>query len=74
MSVGRSAFKPFTLALIQLGNIGANKPDNLKHAHEMILKAASGGQGQQKKPDIIVLPVSRKESSNLHSQNFIRGL
>jgi len=57
MSVTRSAFKPFTLALIQLGNISANKPDNLKHAHEMILKAASGeGQAQLKKPDIIVLP------------------
>ena len=45
-------FKPFKLALIQLGSIGANKTDNLKHAREMILKAASG------KPDLIVLPVS----------------
>ncbi|KAJ3723514.1 carbon-nitrogen hydrolase [Lentinula guzmanii] len=43
-------FKPFKLALIQLGNISANKNDNLKHAREMILKAASG------KPDLIVLP------------------
>ncbi|KAJ3726312.1 carbon-nitrogen hydrolase [Lentinula raphanica] len=43
-------FKPFRLALIQLGSIGANKSDNLKHAREMILKAASG------KPDLIVLP------------------
>ncbi|KAJ6611762.1 carbon-nitrogen hydrolase [Mycena sp. CBHHK59/15] len=45
-------FKPFTLALIQLGNITANKPDNLKHAREMILKAAAAA----KKPDLIVLP------------------
>jgi len=44
-------FKPFTLALIQLGGISANKADNLKHAREMILKAAG------KKPDLIVLPV-----------------
>lgn len=46
-------FKPFKLALIQLGNISANKTDNLKHAREMVLKAASG------KPDLIVLPASR---------------
>ncbi|KAH6918877.1 carbon-nitrogen hydrolase [Coprinopsis sp. MPI-PUGE-AT-0042] len=46
-------FKPFTLALIQLGNIGADKAANLKHAREMILKATSR---QLKKPDLVVLP------------------
>ncbi|KAJ6455863.1 carbon-nitrogen hydrolase [Mycena sanguinolenta] len=45
------SFKPFTLALIQLGKVTANKVENLKHAREMILKAAS-----TKKPDLIVLP------------------
>jgi omega-amidase len=50
-------FKPFTLALIQLGNIGANKSHNLNHAREMILKAANGESGSKKKPDLIVLPV-----------------
>ncbi|RDB24030.1 Hydrolase C26A3.11 [Hypsizygus marmoreus] len=47
------AFRPFTLALIQLGSIGAEKSANLKHAREMILKAAVGGR---KKADLIVLP------------------
>lgn len=46
-------FKSFTLALIQLGHIGAEKAANLKHAREMILKAAA----KEKKPDLIVLPV-----------------
>ncbi|KAF5386970.1 hypothetical protein D9615_001771 [Tricholomella constricta] len=46
-------FKPFTLALIQLGNISAEKSANLQHAREMILKAAAG---HTKKPDVIVLP------------------
>ncbi|KAJ7940915.1 carbon-nitrogen hydrolase [Mycena leptocephala] len=46
------SLKPFRLALIQLGNITANKSDNLKHAREMILKAATSVQ----KPDLIVLP------------------
>ncbi|KAF9050786.1 carbon-nitrogen hydrolase [Hymenopellis radicata] len=52
MSLLRQApvFKPFKLALIQLGNIGANKADNLKHAREKIVEAAKG------KPDLIVLP------------------
>ncbi|KAF9066832.1 carbon-nitrogen hydrolase [Rhodocollybia butyracea] len=42
--------KSFKLALIQLGNISANKSENIKHAREMIIKAASA------KPDLIVLP------------------
>jgi len=48
--------KPFTLALIQLGQIGADKSVNLIHAKEMILKAASGTGSSGKKPDLIVLP------------------
>lgn len=47
------ALKPFTLALIQLGNVGSNKADNLKHAREMIKKAVT----DRKKPDLVVLPV-----------------
>ncbi|PPQ67900.1 hypothetical protein CVT26_007100 [Gymnopilus dilepis] len=48
-------FRAFTLALVQLGRIGANKQENLHHAREMILKAAKG-EGSSKKPDVIVLP------------------
>jgi predicted amidohydrolase len=57
------AFKPFDLALIQLGQIGADKAANLKHAREMIRRAASGegvGGARGKKPDLIVLPVSEQ--------------
>lgn len=52
------AFKPFNLALIQLGQIGADKRANLKHARDMIRRAASGEGvgGAQGKPDLIVLP------------------
>lgn len=49
------AFRTFNLALIQLGGIAANKTDNLKHAREMILKAANGDP----KPNLIVLPVRK---------------
>lgn len=53
-------FRPFLLALIQLGQIGADKADNLKHARDMILKAAKGPGGDGKsKPGLIVLPVRR---------------
>jgi len=55
MALRPATLRPFTLALIQLGQIGANKSDNLKHARDMILKAASG-QGNTKKPDLVVLP------------------
>lgn len=51
-----NSFRSFTLALIQLGKIGSNKGDNLKHAREMILKAASVSEAG-KQPDVIVLPV-----------------
>ncbi|KAJ7608719.1 carbon-nitrogen hydrolase [Roridomyces roridus] len=46
------SFKPFRLALIQLGSVTANKTDNIKHAREMVLRAAANA----KKPDLIVLP------------------
>ncbi|KAJ7098174.1 carbon-nitrogen hydrolase [Mycena belliarum] len=47
-----SKFKPFKLALIQLGNVTASKSDNLAHARDMVLKAAASSR----KPDLIVLP------------------
>jgi len=53
------AFKPFNLALIQLGQIGADKGANLEHARDMIRRAARGegvGGAQGGKPDLIVLP------------------
>jgi hypothetical protein len=58
------AFKPFNLALIQLGQIGADKRANLNHARDMIRRAASGEGvgGAQGKPDLIVLPVSHSPS------------
>jgi hypothetical protein len=58
------AFKPFNLALIQLGQIGADKRANLNHARDMIRRAASGEGvgGAQGKPDLIVLPVSTEHS------------
>ncbi|KAH9063694.1 carbon-nitrogen hydrolase [Lactarius deliciosus] len=52
-------FKPFNLTLIQLGQISADKAANLKHARDMIRKAANdeGTNGNtQGKPDLIVLP------------------
>ncbi|KAI0781277.1 carbon-nitrogen hydrolase [Trametes elegans] len=49
-------FKPFNLALIQLGQVGADKYANLEHAREMIKKAASGNGGAKPKPDLVVLP------------------
>ncbi len=52
-------FRSFTLALIQLGSIGHNKVENLRHAREMILKA-SLDLPEGKRPDIIVLPVRRR--------------
>lgn len=47
--------KPFRIALVQVGQISANKAVNLVHARELILKAAAGGGSA--KPDFIVLPV-----------------
>ncbi|KZS99311.1 putative nitrilase [Sistotremastrum niveocremeum HHB9708] len=49
-----AALRPFRIALIQLGHIGHDKSQNLKHAQEMIKKAASGGGS--KPPNLIVLP------------------
>jgi omega-amidase len=52
-------FKPFNLALIQLGGITDDKSANLSHAREMLLKAAHGeGVNDRVKLDLIVLPVS----------------
>ncbi|XP_006458404.1 hypothetical protein AGABI2DRAFT_190688 [Agaricus bisporus var. bisporus H97] len=53
--MAQAAFRSFNLAFIQLGKIGVDKAENLKHACDMIRTAASG-QGQNKKPDLIVLP------------------
>jgi len=47
-------FKPFSIALIQLGGVTGNKETNLQHAREMITKAAQGNG--DKKPHMIVLP------------------
>ena len=57
MGSGAPVFKPFTLALIQLGNIGSDKAANLAHARDMIRRAAAGNASVGK-PDLIVLPVS----------------
>jgi omega-amidase len=45
------------MALVQLGGIGTNKAENLKHAREMIIKAARLETNSIAKPDLIVLPV-----------------
>jgi omega-amidase len=51
-------FRPFDLALVQLGGITADKPSNLAHAREMIMKAARGeGAPNGIKPSLVVLPV-----------------
>jgi omega-amidase len=48
-------FKPFNVALIQLGGLVANKAQNLTHAREMILRAATT-EGSRAKPHMVVLP------------------
>lgn len=48
-------FNPFTLTLVQLGNVGSDKAVNLQHAREMVMKAAKSGSGM--KPQVVVLPV-----------------
>lgn len=71
--------KPFNLALIQLGQIGADKGANLKHARDMVRRAANGEGvgGAQGKPDLIVLPVSAFSAlCNLHKrlpEDFLIG-
>ncbi|KAH9951424.1 hypothetical protein B0H21DRAFT_281829 [Amylocystis lapponica] len=52
-----SLLHPFDMALIQLGMIGADKTENLKHARDMIYKAACGDGGAKPKPNLLVLPV-----------------
>lgn len=56
------AFNPFTLTLVQLGSIGSDKAANLKHAREMVMKAAESGSGT--KPQVVVLPVCDQLSSS----------
>ncbi|KAI6150882.1 carbon-nitrogen hydrolase [Pisolithus tinctorius] len=50
------SFKPFKLALIQLGSIGPDKSANLKRAYEMVLKVAGGDGSAGSKPSLVVLP------------------
>ncbi|TBU66219.1 carbon-nitrogen hydrolase [Dichomitus squalens] len=50
------AFKPFNLALIQLGQVGTDKDENLRHAREMISRAVTGGSDAHPRPDLVVLP------------------
>ena len=57
-STSSPSFLGFHLALIQLGQIGSDKTKNLKHAYEMVQRAASGDNGKHPKPDLVVLPVS----------------
>ena len=45
--------KPFRLALVQLGGLGADKTLNLKIASEKVREAVKDG-----KADLVVLPVS----------------
>lgn len=54
-------FNPFTLTLVQLGNVGSDKAVNLQHAREMVMKAAKSGSGM--KPQVVVLPVGGQFSS-----------
>jgi omega-amidase len=49
-------FKPFRLALVQMGGITSSKEKNLVHAKELIARAASP-PGNGGKPGVIVLPV-----------------
>ena len=48
-------FKPFRLALVQMGGVTSSKEDNLARARQLLALAASGGDGP--KPGVIVLPV-----------------
>ncbi|THG96825.1 hypothetical protein EW026_g5071 [Hermanssonia centrifuga] len=54
MTATPPTFKQFTLALVQLGQVGSDKTANLKHAREIVLKAAQGDG--DKKPSLVVLP------------------
>ncbi|KAI0029320.1 carbon-nitrogen hydrolase [Vararia minispora EC-137] len=57
MATNAPEFKPFKLALIQLGQVTNDKAANLKHAREMIRKAVAGeGVGAQSRPGLVVLP------------------
>ncbi|KAF9519881.1 hypothetical protein BS47DRAFT_1312122 [Hydnum rufescens UP504] len=54
MSSLAPASRAVRVALVQLGNVTADKSYNLQHARDMVLKAASGSAAG--KPDLIVLP------------------
>ena len=56
MASSAPLLRSFNLALIQLGQVGSDKPKNIAHAREQVLKAASREDGP--KPQLIVLPVS----------------
>jgi hypothetical protein len=53
-----SGFRPFTLAMVQLGSIGQDKGQNIKHAREMLVKA-SKGTSEYSSVDLLMLPVRR---------------
>jgi hypothetical protein len=62
------AFKPFNLALIQLGRVTEDKTANLSHAREMILKAARGeGASDGGRPQLVVLPVCVRERTRKYT-------
>ncbi|KAG8899898.1 hypothetical protein FRB99_006388 [Tulasnella sp. 403] len=49
------ANEAFDVALIQLGGVTRSKEDNLRHAREMVRKAARA-EGREVKPRLVVLP------------------
>lgn len=65
-------FNPFTLTLIQLGSVGFDKAANIKHAREMVMKAAKSGAGT--KPQVVVLPVCGQLSSPDISSYSLSGM
>lgn len=63
MSSAASISRAVRVALVQLGNVTADKSHNLQHAREMVLKAASGSAVG--KPDLVVLPASISSPENI---------
>ena len=55
MASSAPTLRSFNLALVQLGQIGPDKANNIAHAREQVIKAASRADGP--KPQLIVLPV-----------------
>jgi hypothetical protein len=54
-SAAAPALRAFDLALIQLGGVGHDKAHNLRHARDMLLRAARGPDAGRK-PELLVLP------------------